>query len=608
MKKVIELIRVSTEQQAGKDKAGLPAQREACRRIARRYELEIGWTFQIIDVSGGAVNQAPEIREMLRLMESPDVHGVVTKEFSRLIRPDDFTDYTLLQQFRNTRTILYLADGPIDFATKSGRLFGTIRAGMAGYERSDIVERTGDAKEAMRRAGRHPNGPITLPYGVAYTKKDGWSYTPEIEKVKQMFALFGSGTVGYAEIGRRLDLPRPNVACILRNRIYVGDRVYDERRDPSPAGYVARPGGRQGYRKKIKRAPEEIIRVQVLDDGLISQEDFQAVQQLIRIKSERRQRARAEAPNRYVYNGHLTCGDCGSLVYTHSAAQDSYVCKSHNPREKRKRAGRGLSPCTNRYMLRHKLEPRIDELLGEKLTAPDFLAAVVEEYNDAAQRSAPTSRIDAQAVRAKLNALSEKKQRILDGFFEGAIGREERDRRLGDVSRDEAVYRNLLLESVPEPRPAALDLDTVRTLIEPLAEWEFLERADRRALLATLCPEICVYRYTVKSLKLNLVPAPALVGTRPATRGRHCFAVALDRPRGPGHATPATPRAFPCVPRPRCSLYWSLRSGSHRWSESGPAPRRPCRRAFHLRSERPCRRGPSLHRRAAHSTSPTCPM
>ncbi len=76
------------------------------------------------------------------------------------------------------------------------------------------------------------------------------------------------------------------------------------------------------------------------------------------------------------------------------------------------------------------------------------------------------------------------------------------------------------LESVPEQLPSTLNLDTVLALIEPLAEWELLERKDRRALLATLCPEISVYRYTVKSLKLNLVPAPALVGTRPASRAR----------------------------------------------------------------------------------------
>ena len=518
-KNVLELIRVSTERQAKEDRAGIPAQRAINRATAKAHGLRIVKTIEIVDVSGARILSSPQMQELLRLIDDPNIQGVVTKEFSRLMRPENFTDYALLERFAETTTSLYLPDGVLDLSSESGKLLGPIRAAFAGAERRQIIKRMTDAKEAIRRQGKHAGGSSTLPFGVGYSKEEGWFHTPDAEWVKRAFALFGSGEAGYGEIGRRLNLPRTNVRYILENPIYTGWRVVDQKCDPSVTGYVPGADGRQGYRRKIKRAPEEIIRVQVLNE-LISQEDFQQVQQLIRIKSERRQRARAEAPNRYTYNGHLTCGDCDSLIYTHSAAQDSYVCKSHNPREKKKRAKQGLSPCTNRYMLRHKLEPRIDELLGEKLTAPDFLASVIEEYNNFVQRSAPTSRIDAQAVRAKLDALSEKKQRVLDGFFEGVVNREERDRRLEDVNRDVMVYENMLLESVPEQPPSTLNLDTVLALIEPLAEWEFLERKDRRALLATLCPEISVYRYTVKSLKLNLVPAPALVGTRPATRAR----------------------------------------------------------------------------------------
>ena len=42
-------------------------------------------------------------------------------------------------------------------------------------------------------------------------------------------------------------------------------------------------------------------------------------------------------------------------------------------------------------------------------------------------------------------------------------------------------------------------------ILEPFAEWEFLERDDKRVLLAAFCPEIRVERYVVKSLMLNCV-------------------------------------------------------------------------------------------------------
>src|ERR1017187_1403687 len=81
-KKVIELIRVSTAGQAAADKASIPAQRAANRRTSATFGLEIWKSFEISDVSGAAVLHAPEIREMIELMRSPEIHGVVTKEFS----------------------------------------------------------------------------------------------------------------------------------------------------------------------------------------------------------------------------------------------------------------------------------------------------------------------------------------------------------------------------------------------------------------------------------------------------------------------------------------------------------------------------------------------
>jgi len=205
MKSVIELIRVSTEEQAGEDRAGIPAQRDANRRTATAYGLTIVKSVEIVDMSGAAVLSSPQMQELLRMMESPEIHGVVTKEFSRLMRPEKFTDYALLQQFTDTGTVLYLPDGPIDLASKSGRLLGTIRAAIAGHERREILERMNDAKESMRRVGKHAGGESSLPYGVAYSPKTGWSFTADAEKVRTAFRLFLSGERLASLLHRALD-------------------------------------------------------------------------------------------------------------------------------------------------------------------------------------------------------------------------------------------------------------------------------------------------------------------------------------------------------------------------------------------------------------------
>lgn len=501
MKNAIELIRVSTEQQAAEDRAGIPAQREANRRTARVYGLSIVRTVEIVDVSGASVLKSPEMQELLRLMESPEIHGVVAKEFSRLIRPEKFTDYALLQHFIDTQTVLYLPDGPIDLASKTGRLLGTIRAAVAGMERREIVERMMDAKESMRRSGKHPGGGNSLPYGVGYSNDRGWHYTADAEKVRDAFRIFLSGNTSYSRIGERLNIPRTSVRFILENPIYAGWRVYDEKRDPSAAAYVPRPDGRQGYRKKIKRSAEDIIRVQVFDQGLVSGEEFERVQEIIELKRRKHWRSYEDKPVRYTYNGFLTCGACDSLVYTHSAKYDFYVCKSANSRERRIRASAGLGRCENQYMLRTKLESKLDTLLGEKLRDRSFVERLVDGYNSESESAAGDGRRQA-VLAAKMTSLQEKRERVMDSFFEGLISKEDCTNRVDLIDRDVSAFERVLAES--PRRISSASVNEIRAAVEPLAEWEFLTREDKRSLLAILCPEISVFRYTIKAVTLRL--------------------------------------------------------------------------------------------------------
>jgi len=500
MKRVVELIRVSTEQQAGEDRASIPAQREANRRTARSYGLEIVRTIEIVDVSGASVLMSSEMQGLVGLMGSSEIHGVVTKEFSRLIRPERFTDYALLQAFIDTNTVLYLPDGPIDLASKSGRLLGTVRAAIAGLERREILDRMQDAKEAMRRAGKHACGSATLPCGVGYSADRGWFYTAEAEKVKQAFAMFLSGQTSYGLIGQKLNIARTSVRFILENPIYTGWRVYDKKRDPSASGYVAGPNGRQGYRRKIERDENDVIRVRVLEP-LVSEDQFGHVQESIDIKRRKHWRVRSEAPNRYTYNGFLMCGDCDSLLYTHSSQYDFYLCKTRNTRERRIREAEGLTPCGNRCMLRTKLESKLDCLLGEKLRDRMFLSAVLDAHKNQLEQSPRQRDLDRASISAKLTDLKGKKQRVLDAYFEGIIERQDRDRKLAGVRAEQDSYQQLLLEAAQSGSPATMtDLEKI---LEPFCDWEFLERGEKRSLLAGICPEIKVFQYTVKSLTLR---------------------------------------------------------------------------------------------------------
>jgi DNA invertase Pin-like site-specific DNA recombinase len=497
-KNVVELIRVSTEQQAGEDRAGIPAQRETNRRTAKQYGLSIVRTVELTDVSGAAILQAPEIKELLRLMESPEIHGIVTREFSRLMRPENFSDYALLQAFVETNTVLYLPEGPIDLASKNGRLLGTIRAAIAGLERTEILERVWAAKEEKRRAGKHPQSWVTLPYGVGYDSKRGWHHRPEAAKVKEAFRLFLSGETSYRRVGRKVQIDPFNLRIILRNPIYTGWRVIDKRRDPSPRARRTKPDGRQADRPKIPRAPSEVIRVKVLDP-LVSKRDFDSVQSILDLKRQKHWRVRPDYEHRFTYNGFLMCGACGNLVYTHvRKPHDWYVCKSRTTTERRARQQRGLTQCFNPYMRRETLEPQIDRLFSERLQDPAFLEEIAAAYQS--RFVSRSTQSETFRLQREMERLQTKRQRVLESYFDGLITRDERDTRLESVDRDTHLYRDLLLRcepAVPELTPKVL-----AEAYAPFYEWGFLTRSAKRRLLRALVPEIHVEDYRVAGITM----------------------------------------------------------------------------------------------------------
>ena len=246
--------------------------------------------------------------------------------------------------------------------------------------------------------------------------------------------------------------------------------------------------------------------MRVLDE-LISEEEFFRVQEVIEMKRRKNWRSRNDTPQPIHIQRVPHLWSLQNLIYTHTSKDEFYQCKSAHPRERRKRELVGLERCDNRYMLRKKLEPKLDILIGEKLRDSEFLQRVVEDYNEFQEaKSGPVAKKE-QALTEKLGALTEKRQRVLEAFFEGVVTKEERDRKIAEIDREKSTFQCLLIESVPHTGQRSTD--EIQMALEPLAEWEFLEREDKRSLLQTICPEISVFRYTVKSLMVNLGTEPA---------------------------------------------------------------------------------------------------
>jgi DNA invertase Pin-like site-specific DNA recombinase len=164
---------------------------------------------------------------------------------------------------------LYLPTGPVDLGSQVGMVQASVYTLMARLERIHIRERMQRGKEEKRKRGEHVSGGVGLPLGVAHDKGKGWSYTEGIWKVREIFSRILEGERNFAKIADDLRLSRNSIRNIATNPIYVGRRVYDKKRDLSPAGK------RKGCdRRKINRDPSEVIRVQVPLEPLVSEQQL----------------------------------------------------------------------------------------------------------------------------------------------------------------------------------------------------------------------------------------------------------------------------------------------------------------------------------------------
>lgn len=490
MVKAIELIRVSTEAQAGEDRASIPAQRTVNRATATRFGLTIVHSIEVSDVSGASVLLAPEIQRLIELIQSPDIGGVVTREFSRLMRPEKFSDYALLQAFADSKTKLYLPEGPIDFSEKSGRLMGTIRAAIAGLERSEIQERCWRGKEEKRKAGKLASGSCAIPIGVGYDKQRGYFYTDDAQRVLQAYEMVLSGVTSYREIERRTGLNDGELFKLLHNPIWKGWRIYEWKCDPTRRH--VRADGRQGWSEKVRRSPDEIIRVQVIKEPLISEERWAYACRILDTKREchRRERGRGSS----LYNGFLVCDLCGSpMIPVTKWGQGCryYLCRS---RKEPKKYAKDGSRCEHRYVRADELEAIIDRLLSTEVTSPQFIKRLAERME--ANRKDGRIAAKVERLEAELRSVKTKRDRIVESFIDGVIARDQRDERLKvcDV-RVSAITAELA--QARQTQSPVLTVEQIAQTFEPFAEWDMLGREERRRILAVTIPRIRVHNLSI---------------------------------------------------------------------------------------------------------------
>ncbi|MGE8078125.1 recombinase family protein [Peribacillus loiseleuriae] len=284
-------IRVSTEEQA-QEGYSISAQRQRLKAYCIAQDWNVVGFYVDEGISAKDMNR-PQLQKLIKEVEAGDIDCVLVYRLDRLTR-SVLDLYKLLQLFEKHGCKFKSATEVYDTTTAMGRLFITLVAALAQWERENTAERVRFGMAEKARQGKWTSS--IPPFGY---NRDGDNLTindQESEVVNRIFNYYLDG-YGMGKIAILLnqngsstksghDWHTNTIKYILTNPIYKGTMRWNYSKN------------KEQYFEVANAAP-----------ALIDQKTFDEVEKIINLRTNKHPRA---ATSEFIFSGVAKCARCGS--------------------------------------------------------------------------------------------------------------------------------------------------------------------------------------------------------------------------------------------------------------------------------------------------------
>ncbi|MFC7783307.1 recombinase family protein [Rossellomorea sp. GCM10028870] len=459
-------VRVSTTEQASE---GYSIRAQTDRLKA--YCVSQGWDiFEIYIDDGYSAKDTnrPNLERMMKHIEQNLIDCVLVYRLDRLTR--SVRDlYNILETFDKNDCKFKSATEVYDTTTAMGRMFITIVAALAQWERENTGERI---RMGMEQKAREGNWVINRsPYGYDLDKENKTLTINEVEAliVKDIFNYYlkGKSTIKIAVELNRLNIRTRNdviwsgfrVNYILSNPLYIGTMRYNFRVNK-----------------------ENYFEVENTHPPIISKEIFENVQRIKESRSTSHPRA---ATSKFIFSGIAKCARCGSPLsgkhgYSKRGNKEyrsrGYICN-------RKVVGE----CNQRSMAERYIETQFIKYLDTLNINPDIVDDITHENEiDDSQ-----DRMD--LLNKELNEIDKRKKKWQYAWVNEMISDEDFSVRMEEENTKEEDVNKQLSSLQPAGEKMNTE-DLSEILLDIKSNWYQLDALEKKMLLQMFTKKIVIDR------------------------------------------------------------------------------------------------------------------